>query len=59
MFEYSQFALNCAVQVIASRMWDDSIADPSLTRKLPFASQASAYIEVLSSAVPLCIVRCR
>ena len=47
------------MQVIASRMWDDNIADPSMTRKLPFASQASAYIEVLSSVVPFCIVRCR
>ena len=32
-----------------SRMWDDTIADPNWTRKLPFANDAFTYIKIKKS----------
>ena len=35
--------------IFTSRMWDDSIADPNWTRKLPFANNAFTYIKIKKS----------
>ena len=35
--------------VFNSRMWDDSIADPNWTRKLPFFNSAATYIKIKKS----------
>ena len=35
--------------IITSRMWDDSIADPNWTRKLPFSNNVFTYIRIKKS----------
>ena len=35
--------------VFTSRMWDDSIADPNWTRKLPFSNDVFTYIKIKKS----------
>ena len=35
--------------VFTSRMWDDSIADPNWTRKLPFSNNVFTYIRIKKS----------
>ena len=35
--------------VYTSRMWDDSIADPNWTRKLPFSNDVFTYIKIKKS----------
>ena len=35
--------------VFTSRMWDDSIADPNWTRKLPFSNNVFTYIKIKKS----------
>ena len=35
--------------VYTSRMWDDSIADPNWTRKLPFSNNVFTYIKIKKS----------
>lgn len=35
--------------VFTSRMWDESIADPNWTRKLPFSNNVFTYIKIKKS----------
>ena len=35
--------------VFTSRMWDDSLADPNWTRKLPFSNNVFTYIKIKKS----------
>ena len=35
--------------VFTSRMWDDDLADPNWTRKLPFSNDAYTYIKIKKS----------
>ena len=42
--EYGTYKL-----IFTSRMWDDALADPNWTRKLPFSNDAFTYIKVKKS----------
>ena len=42
--EYGTYKL-----IFSSRMWDDSIADPNWTRKLPFFNEVFTYIKINKS----------
>ena len=35
--------------ILTTRMWDNSIADPNWTRKLPFQSQVFTYFTIIKS----------
>lgn len=40
-----------------ARMWDDSIADPNWTKKLPFENDAFTYIKIKPSALKAMLVK--
>ena len=40
-----------------ARMWDDSIADPNWTKKLPFENDAFTYIKIKPSSLKAMLVK--
>ena len=40
-----------------ARMWDDSIADPNWTKKLPFQNDAFTYIKIIESPLKVMLIK--